>query len=181
MRTSGAAEYARRLDFTFIRDRIAAGGLQWVGPDRVARDQLSAYSFYNFLVRDYRANHARGAPSTRRLIWRRPGSPEIAAISPSPRPIVIAGAVRPALRASAATSACKSCRVMVSNAQYCTAAARSLVRGVPVDAGYFVFFLGGGVIGTTFVGTGGRFGVLLGVCEPRFSPDGRRGGGVLLG
>jgi len=52
MRTSGGAEYARRLDFTFIRDRIAAGGLQWVcyrGPDRVARDQLSAYSFYNFL------------------------------------------------------------------------------------------------------------------------------------
>jgi len=51
MRTSGGAEYERRLDFTFIRDRIAAGGLQWVcfrGPDRVARDQLSAYSFYNF-------------------------------------------------------------------------------------------------------------------------------------
>jgi hypothetical protein len=45
MRTSGGAEYERRLDFTFIRDRIAAGGLRWVcyhGPDRVARDQLSA-------------------------------------------------------------------------------------------------------------------------------------------
>jgi hypothetical protein len=52
MRTGGAAEYARRLDFIFIRDRIAAGGLQWVGyrgSDRVARDQLSAYSLYNFL------------------------------------------------------------------------------------------------------------------------------------
>lgn len=52
MRTSGGADYEHRLDFTFIRDRIAAGGLQWVyyrGPDRVARDQLSAYSFYGFL------------------------------------------------------------------------------------------------------------------------------------
>ena len=30
MRTSGGAEYDRRIDFAFIRDRIAAHGLKWV-------------------------------------------------------------------------------------------------------------------------------------------------------
>lgn len=52
LRTSGAADYDRRIDFMFIRDRVAAEGLQWVcyrEPDRIARDQHSAYSFYKFL------------------------------------------------------------------------------------------------------------------------------------
>ena len=52
MRTSGGLDYDRRIDFTFIRDRVAARGLRWIcyrGPDRVARDQHSAYTFYRFL------------------------------------------------------------------------------------------------------------------------------------
>ncbi|HEV7807854.1 MAG TPA: recombinase family protein [Solirubrobacteraceae bacterium] len=52
MRTSGGAEYERRIDFAFIRDRIVAHGLKWViyrEPDRIARELHAAHSFYKFL------------------------------------------------------------------------------------------------------------------------------------
>lgn len=52
MRTSGGEEYDRRIDFAFIRDRIAAHGLKWViyrEPDRIARELHAAHSLYKFL------------------------------------------------------------------------------------------------------------------------------------
>lgn len=52
MRTSGGSDYDSRVDFTFIRDCIAARGLRWVAyrePDRIARELHSAHSFYKFL------------------------------------------------------------------------------------------------------------------------------------
>jgi len=52
MRTSGALDYDLRVDFAFIRDRIASRGLRWIcyrEPDRVARDQHAATSFYKYL------------------------------------------------------------------------------------------------------------------------------------
>lgn len=52
MRTSGGADYDSRLDFSFIRDRIANCGLRWVTfrePDRIARELHSAHSLYKFL------------------------------------------------------------------------------------------------------------------------------------
>jgi len=58
MRTSGGADYDDRLDFTFIRDRIATQSLSWVAyrePDRIARELHSAHSFYKFL-RDTRTD-----------------------------------------------------------------------------------------------------------------------------
>jgi DNA invertase Pin-like site-specific DNA recombinase len=52
LRTSGGLAYDQRPDLDFIRDSVATRGLSWIcyrEPDRVARDQHAAYSFYKFL------------------------------------------------------------------------------------------------------------------------------------
>lgn len=52
MNMSGKQAFDRRLDFAFIQDKIASEGLSWVAfrhPDRIARHQLPAELFYNYL------------------------------------------------------------------------------------------------------------------------------------
>jgi len=52
MRMSGGAKYEHRRDLEFIRHRVADRGVNWVcyrEPDRIAREQLTALRFYDFL------------------------------------------------------------------------------------------------------------------------------------
>jgi DNA invertase Pin-like site-specific DNA recombinase len=52
LRTSGVPDMDDRPDFGFLRDRIARGGIAWVGfrhPDRVARHTYPAEAFYRYL------------------------------------------------------------------------------------------------------------------------------------